>query len=153
MVQKRGDGEAFATAAASQDKTKLFPKDWITSYESLFALRSVQQNIKERSFHEATHVLYDIRTWLGNRPAKYLEVGTFTGISSSLMLKHPLPTSVTAVDPCILPKHFIHGDLNQEETIRKNLAFHTAPGCKINEVTVETQRGIFSRSAPYEPIF
>lgn len=105
------------------------PSAWNTTDEALATLRSVQGRIKEKSFHEATHVLYDLRTTFGNRPVKYLEIGSFTGISASLMLSHPMPTAVTAVDPCILSKEFIQGDLSQEETIRKNLAMHTATGC------------------------
>lgn len=77
--------------------------------------------VVERHFHEATHILYDLRTAIGDRRAKYLEIGSYTGISASLMLRHPMPTFVTMVDPCVLdPSHF-QGTLTQEETIRKNL--------------------------------
>jgi hypothetical protein len=85
-------------------------------------LRSVQNRIEEGSFHEATHILYDLRTHLGNRPVKYLEIGSYTGISSSFVMSHPFPTYATLVDPCVLPTTHFRGTLDQESTIRKNIA-------------------------------
>jgi UDP-sugar transporter A1/2/3 len=111
------------------------PADWVTSTsnESLVALRSVRDRVRERGFHEATHVLYDLRTALGNRPVKYLEIGSYTGVSAMLMLSHPMPTFVTAVDPCRLPKNHYHGRFDQESTIRKNLLSQVPKdrGCKM----------------------
>jgi UDP-galactose transporter len=103
-------------------ETDLFPSDWNSTETALSALRSIQERIQERSFHEATHILYDLRTHLGNRPAKYLEIGSYTGISSSFMLSHPFPTYATLVDPCVLSTEHFRGSLDQESTIRKNLA-------------------------------
>jgi UDP-sugar transporter A1/2/3 len=103
-------------------ETDLFPSDWNSTETALSALRSIQERIQERNFHEATHILYDLRTRLGSRPAKYLEIGSYTGISSSFMLSHPFPTYATLVDPCVLSTEHFSGSLDQESTIRKNLA-------------------------------
>ncbi|KAL3810327.1 hypothetical protein ACHAXA_008262 [Cyclostephanos tholiformis] len=109
--------------------TNVFPTDWNSTTTALDALRSIQNQVHERHFHEATHILYDLRTAIGNRPAKYLEIGSYTGISAALMLRHPMPTFVTLVDPCVLdPSHF-HGYLSQEKTIRKNLQALTVTRC------------------------
>ena len=117
--------------AAHVTSTHELPPAWNTSLESLNALRTAQKSVPEGSFHEGTHVLYDLRTFLGQRPVKYLEIGTFTGISSILMLTHPLPTSITAVDPCVLHHSQYNGTLNQEETIRKNVDPFLPNGCDI----------------------
>lgn len=101
---------------------ELFFSDWNTTKDALIALRSIRAKVQERGFHEATHVLYDLRTMLGNRPVKYLEIGSYTGISASLILSHPMPTFATLVDPCVLPKEHYNGTYDQEATIRKNLA-------------------------------
>jgi UDP-sugar transporter A1/2/3 len=103
-------------------ETDLFPSDWNSTETALSVLRSIQERIQERSFHEATHILYDLRSHLGNRPAKYLEIGSYTGISSTFMLSHPFPTYATLVDPCVLSTEHFGGSLDQESTIRKNLA-------------------------------
>jgi UDP-sugar transporter A1/2/3 len=103
-------------------ETDLFPSDWNSTETALSVLRSIQERIQERSFHDATHILYDLRSHLGNRPAKYLEIGSYTGISSAFMLSHPFPTYATLVDPCVLSTEHFGGSLDQESTIRKNLA-------------------------------
>ena len=103
-------------------ETDLFPSDWNSTETALSALRSIQERIQERSFHEATHILYDLRSHLGNRPVKYLEIGSYTGISSTFILSHPFPTYATLVDPCVLSTEHFGGTLDQESTIRKNLA-------------------------------
>lgn len=100
----------------------VFPSDWNSTKEALDKLRFIQNGIQERSFHEATHILYDLRTHLGDRPVKYLEIGSYTGISSSLVMNHPFPTYATLVDPCRLPKSHFKGTVDQESTIRKNIA-------------------------------
>ena len=96
-------------------------KDWNTTLEALSALRALQNQVQENHFHEATHVLYDLRTHLGNRPARYLEIGSYTGISASLMLNHPFSTYATLVDPCALDKKHFNGTRTQKETIEKNM--------------------------------
>ncbi|CAJ1938628.1 unnamed protein product [Cylindrotheca closterium] len=105
----------------SEQNLDYFPSDWNTTVLALDTLRSIQREVSERHFHEATHVLFDLRSYLGRRPVKYLEIGSYTGVSASLMLLHPFPTAVTMVDPCILDKTHFNGSQNQESTIRSNL--------------------------------
>eukprot|EP00526_Cylindrotheca_closterium_P000064 CAMPEP_0113616672 /NCGR_PEP_ID=MMETSP0017_2-20120614/8364_1 /TAXON_ID=2856 /ORGANISM="Cylindrotheca closterium" /LENGTH=864 /DNA_ID=CAMNT_0000526001 /DNA_START=208 /DNA_END=2799 /DNA_ORIENTATION=- /assembly_acc=CAM_ASM_000147 len=106
------------TAELNKD---IFPRDWNTTVLALHTLRSVQVEVPERKFHEATHVLFDLRSHFGHRPVKYLEIGSYTGVSASLMLRHPFETSVTMVDPCILDKSHFEGSRSQEDTIRRNI--------------------------------
>ena len=114
--------EPLKTSNLLPPRTDLFPFDWNSTEEALSMLRSVQNRIEERGFHEATHILYDLRTHLGNRPVKYLEIGSYTGISSSFVMSHPFPTYATLIDPCVLPTQHFRGTLDQESTIRKNIA-------------------------------
>jgi len=112
---------------------KVFPSNWNTTLEALHVLRRVEGEFTERNFHEATHILFDIRSFLGPRRAKYLEIGSCTGVSASLMLEHPYPTSVTAVDPCVLPKTHYNGERTQEETIRARLSTHSPNTCSLTK--------------------
>jgi len=92
------------------------------SSSSLAVLREIQNQTTGRHFHEGTHILYDLRTYIGARPVTYLEIGSYTGNSASLMLKHPYKTSIVAVDPCVLePSHYL-GSSSQEDTIRAALS-------------------------------
>lgn len=114
---------------------RVFPSDWNSTIEALDKLRFIQNKIQERSFHEATHILYDLRTHLGDRPAKYLEIGSYTGISASLVMSHPFPTHATLVDPCKLPRRHFQGTMDQESTIRKNIEqIVRSKGCKLRRL-------------------
>ena len=91
------------------------------SSESLKKLREINGIISERKFHEHTHILYDIRTFLGEKDVNFVEIGSYVGSSACLMLSHPYKTSVTCIDPLSLnPSHYL-GDKNQETTLRDNL--------------------------------
>ena len=119
------------TSARSQANGPRFSANWTTSSEALSSLRNIQSSATESYFHEATHVLYDLRSFLGNRPVKYLEIGSYTGVSASLMLTHPFQTSVTAVDPCVLNSAHFNGTSSQENTIKARLAKHAPRGCSL----------------------
>jgi predicted O-methyltransferase YrrM len=88
---------------------------------SLTILREINSKIKERHFHEHTYILYDIRTSLGPEEKTYLEIGSYVGSSGSLILSHPFPTKVYCVDPCVLNPIHYQGDLNQYDTLERNL--------------------------------
>eukprot|EP00584_Thalassiosira_punctigera_P003458 CAMPEP_0172528504 /NCGR_PEP_ID=MMETSP1067-20121228/2876_1 /TAXON_ID=265564 ORGANISM="Thalassiosira punctigera, Strain Tpunct2005C2" /NCGR_SAMPLE_ID=MMETSP1067 /ASSEMBLY_ACC=CAM_ASM_000444 /LENGTH=813 /DNA_ID=CAMNT_0013312425 /DNA_START=518 /DNA_END=2959 /DNA_ORIENTATION=+ len=47
--------------------------------------------LMEEDFY-STQIIYGIRTFLGDRPATYLEIGSYKG--AAFMLKHPFPTYV-----------------------------------------------------------
>lgn len=84
-------------------------------------LRDLQNSIPERSFHLFSHILYDIRTLIGERNCTYLEIGSYCGASALLMLSHPLRTEVLCVDPLNLPPNHFLGKRNQDETLYQNL--------------------------------
>jgi hypothetical protein len=94
----------------------------IKSSDSLNILREINSNIGERKFHEFTHILYDIRTYLGNKEKTYLEIGSYVGSSASLMLNHPFKTKVICIDPLCLDKKHYKGTKNQEQTLKDNLS-------------------------------
>lgn len=89
--------------------------------DSLKILREININISERNFHEHTHILYDLRTFLGEAKKNYVEIGTYVGASASLILKHPFETNVICIDPCVLQKSHYNGTDDQYNTIYKNL--------------------------------
>ena len=89
---------------------------------SLEILREINKNINERNFHEHTHILYDLRTNLGNKKKVYLEIGSYVGSSACLIMSHPFPTMVYCVDPCILDSSHYSGNKNQIDTLYSNIA-------------------------------
>ena len=93
----------------------------ICSEASLSLLRKINSSISERNFHEHTHVLYDIRTLLGNEEKVYLEIGCYVGSSACLMMSHPYKTKVYSIDPCNLIHHHYWGRYDQSTTILKNI--------------------------------
>lgn len=93
----------------------------IKTSDSLEILKKVNLQINERQFHEFTHILYDIRTMLGNQPKTYLEIGSYVGSSASLMLQHPFKTKVICIDPLNLNKKHFNGTQIQEETLKINI--------------------------------
>jgi predicted O-methyltransferase YrrM len=96
--------------------------DEIKRSDSLSVLKAIQASIPERSFHLFNHILYDIRTMIGDRPCTYLEIGSYCGASALLMLSHPLKTEVVCIDPLNLPSDHYAGNKSQEETLYDNLS-------------------------------
>jgi SAM-dependent methyltransferase len=90
----------------------LFGREHITK-ESLDILKNITQeidgdmsynyplgDIQNKILHHHNHILYDIRSLLGNEEKVYLELGTYAGGSSALLSSHPYPTKVYGVDIC-----------------------------------------------------
>jgi glycosyltransferase involved in cell wall biosynthesis/predicted O-methyltransferase YrrM len=94
----------------------------IRQSNSLSIFKEIQKSIKERSFHLLNHILYDIRSVLGDRQCTYLEIGSYCGASALLMLAHPLETQVLCVDPLNLPPAHYAGTKSQDETLYDNLS-------------------------------
>ena len=69
------------------------------SGESAAAVAAYAATMAGQTFHHHFHVLADLRTLLGSRPAVYAEIGSHNGGSLILMLQHALETSVVAIDP------------------------------------------------------
>jgi predicted O-methyltransferase YrrM len=66
------------------------------------------------TMHHHYHILYDLRTILGNEKKIYTEIGTYCGGSASLILQHDFQTEINCIDPLhVLPE--------QEETLYKNM--------------------------------
>jgi cephalosporin hydroxylase len=66
--------------------------------ESLEKNKFISNNMDGNTFHLNTHILYDIRTELGDGLKNYLEIGSYAGGSMSLISSHPFPTNCITVD-------------------------------------------------------
>jgi predicted O-methyltransferase YrrM len=102
---------------------------------SVDLVKHISNNMESHTFHHHFHILYDIRTSLGNRPINYLEIGAFAGASACLMSLHNYPTNCysidigTFVDPNIVKRNvanykkdhntweFIHGSSHDPKTL------------------------------------
>ena len=86
----------------------------------------VNNSISEKHFHEFTHILYDIRTLLGNKSnINYLEIGSYIGSSASLVLRHPFLTKVYCIDPLNLNKnHYNNSKKRNDELISTEITFN-----------------------------
>ena len=91
------------------------------SPETLNILRNINSNIRERHFHEFTHILYGIRNMLGAELKTYMEIGSYVGSSASLIAKNPYPSNIICIDPCCLNKSHYNGSENQEQTLLHNI--------------------------------
>lgn len=89
--------------------------------DSLDVLKQINSNITERHFHEHTHILYDIRTFLGKSVKNYVEIGSFVGASACLMLKHKFKTNVTCIDPLDLRHRSFSRTESHHEILLKNM--------------------------------
>lgn len=49
--------------------------------------------------HEHTHVLYDIRTLLGDTAKTYMEIGSYIGSSACLVQQNPFKSHIICVEP------------------------------------------------------
>jgi hypothetical protein len=72
--------------------------DFKVTIDSLNKLKDISKNMEGKTFHFYTHVLYDIRTHLGESEKTYLEIGSFAGGSVSLVSSHPYPTKCYSID-------------------------------------------------------
>lgn len=66
--------------------------------DSLLKLNHIAENMENKTFHKHTHILYDIRTELGESPITYLEIGSYAGGSISLISSHQYPTNCYSLD-------------------------------------------------------
>ena len=57
-------------------------------------------DIQNKILHHHNHILYDIRTTLGDSKKVYLEIGSYAGGSAALVSSHPYPTESYGVDIC-----------------------------------------------------
>jgi len=89
-----------------------------TSYD---IFKRIIDEMKGRTFHHHAHILYDIRTLLGDEKKTYLEIGSYCGASASLVIQHPFSTHVCCIDPLNLPhSHYCEKD-SQRKVLEDNL--------------------------------
>jgi predicted O-methyltransferase YrrM len=62
-------------------------------------VKTISQTMYGNTFHHHYHIIYDLRTLLGNEKKVYTEIGTFYGGSTCLMLQHPYETQIICIDP------------------------------------------------------
>jgi len=98
---------------------------------SLRLLRKVNNRIKERQFHEQTHVLYDLADKVESGNVVYCEIGSYVGSSASLMLENKSVDKVICIDPLSLPLSHYRGSKDQEQTLRENLSVYESNRYKI----------------------
>lgn len=84
-------------------------------------LRQVNLKIPERRFHDHGHILYDIRSILGSSKKTFVEIGSYVGHTSCLILNHEYETHVYCIDPLNLNKEHYNGYMDQETTLVRNL--------------------------------
>lgn len=66
--------------------------------DSLIINKKISDEMEGSTFHLHTHILYDIRTELGEGDIKYLEIGAYSGGSVSLVSSHYYPTKCYSLD-------------------------------------------------------
>ena len=66
---------------------------------SLKVMDGIASNMNGEVVHHHMHILYDLRTLLGEKVINYLEIGTFHGGQTALMLLHPYETNIYCIDP------------------------------------------------------
>ena len=76
----------------------------ISHSNSIEILREINKNFPESKFHEFTHILYDLITYLKKKEINYLEIGSYIGSSASLILQHKTKTNIYCIDPLNLNK-------------------------------------------------
>lgn len=69
--------------------------------------------------HPFTSVLYDLRSMLDDNEKTYVEIGSYKGNSAALMLSHPRPTRVFAIDCCTLT----FSGKQQSDVIERNIEY------------------------------
>jgi cephalosporin hydroxylase len=70
----------------------------VITRDSLEKNKFISENMEGSTFHLHTHILYDIRTHLGEELKNYLEIGSYAGGSMSLVSSHKYPTKCITVD-------------------------------------------------------
>ena len=72
--------------------------NFIITKISLSKNKEISNNMEGSTFHFHTHILYDIRTSLGEEEKTYLEIGSYAGGSQSLISSHNYKTNCYTID-------------------------------------------------------
>lgn len=97
----------------------------IVNSDSVNIVKKISTEMFGNTFHHHYHILYDIRTLLGNKKKIYTEIGTYCGGSCSLMLQHEYDTEIHCIDP-------LHAIENQENFLNKNIEKFNKHNYKVN---------------------
>jgi cephalosporin hydroxylase len=88
-------------------------------------VKTISKTMKGKTFHHHYHILYDIRTLLGNEKKIYTEIGTYCGGSMALMMQHNFETEINCIDPLhVLPY--------QKNIVEENIQKFNKNNYKIN---------------------
>lgn len=88
-------------------------------------VKNISNEMNGKTFHHHYHILYDIRTLLGNEKKIYTEIGTYCGGSLSLMLQHEYETEMHCIDP-------LHAIQNQQDIVEANVEKFNIHKYKVN---------------------
>ena len=100
-------------------------KKIIENSDSVNIVANISNKMNGNTFHHHYHILYDIRTLLGNEKKIYTEIGTYCGGSLSLMLQHDYETEIHCIDP-------LHVIKNQKEIVNSNIEQFNIHNYKVN---------------------
>lgn len=109
--------------------------DFEITIDSLNKLKDISKNMDGKTFHFYTHVLYDIRTHLGESEKTYLEIGSFAGGSISLVSSHNYPTKCYSLDlgnP--MPQELVESNVNNFKNINSSFKYFKGNSQDINVV-------------------
>ena len=116
---------------------KMLNCDFDITNESLEKNKIISNNMEGSTFHFHTHILYDIRTKLGDGDVTYFEIGSYCGASVSLISSHDYPTKCFGLD--------IGFPIDQSVVIKnvdmfknKNSTFEYIKGSSYDESIVQT---------------
>lgn len=117
--------------------------------DSLEKNKYISDNMEGKTFHLHTHILYDIRTHLGDELKNYLEIGSFAGGSMSLISSHPSPTNCITVDLGYpINKEVV--EFNVSKFKNKNSTFKYIQG---NSQSIETVNRVKSEYDSFDFLF
>jgi len=100
-------------------------KKIIENSDSVNIVANISNKMNGNTFHHHFHILYDIRTLLGNEKKIYTEIGTYCGGSLSLMLQHDYETEMHCIDP-------LHVIENQQHIVDTNVKKFNIHNYKVN---------------------
>lgn len=81
----------------------------------------IVRNMEGKTFHHHFHILYDILTTIRKPEINYLEIGTYCGASTSLVLSHPKKISAICIDTFSeAPTDLVERNLNKFKNINSN---------------------------------
>jgi len=88
-------------------------------------VKNICKTMTGTTFHHHYHILYDIRTLLGETNKIYTEIGTYCGGSTSLLLHHNYNTEINCIDPLhVLPE--------QKNILNENIKKYNINNYKVN---------------------